>query len=122
MTTPLGELTLGPREGRRVTVAARRARLGHGDLGLDGRRLRRHRDRVHDHLPGRSPITASSTSRSRDGDLQVDEHHTVETALVLGAAFARRWRPGWDRLIGQSSVPMDESLATPYRPGGRRMR
>jgi imidazoleglycerol-phosphate dehydratase len=49
-----------------------------------------------------------------DGDLQVDEHHTVEdVALVLGAAFAEALgdRAGITR-FGQSSVPMDESLAT----------
>jgi imidazoleglycerol-phosphate dehydratase len=49
-----------------------------------------------------------------DGDLQVDEHHTVEdVALVLGAAFAEALgdRTGIAR-FGQSSVPMDESLAT----------
>src|SRR3990172_6805194 len=48
------------------------------------------------------------------GDLQVDEHHTVEdVALVLGAAFAEALgdRAGIAR-FGQSSVPMDESLAT----------
>jgi imidazoleglycerol-phosphate dehydratase len=49
-----------------------------------------------------------------DGDLQVDEHHTVEdVALVLGSAFAEALgdRAGIAR-FGQSSVPMDESLAT----------
>jgi imidazoleglycerol-phosphate dehydratase len=48
------------------------------------------------------------------GDLEVDEHHTVEdVALVLGAAFAEALgdRAGIRR-FGDSSVPMDESLAT----------
>ncbi|MFL5646534.1 MAG: imidazoleglycerol-phosphate dehydratase HisB, partial [Chloroflexota bacterium] len=48
------------------------------------------------------------------GDLDVDEHHTVEdVALVVGAAFAEALgdRVGIAR-FGQSSVPMDEALAT----------
>jgi len=48
------------------------------------------------------------------GDLQVDEHHTVEdVALVLGAAFAEALgdRAGINR-FGDSSVPMDEAVAT----------
>ena len=48
------------------------------------------------------------------GDLDVDEHHTVEdVALVLGAAFAEALgdRAGIVR-FGDASVPMDESLAT----------
>ena len=49
-----------------------------------------------------------------DGDLQVDEHHTVEdVALVLGAAFAEALG---DRAgiapVRRRAVPMDESLAT----------
>ena len=48
------------------------------------------------------------------GDLDVDEHHTVEdVALVLGAAFAEALgdRAGINR-FGDSSVPMDEAVAT----------
>jgi imidazoleglycerol-phosphate dehydratase len=48
------------------------------------------------------------------GDLHVDEHHTVEdVALVLGSAFAESLgdRAGIVR-FGESSIPMDEALAT----------
>lgn len=48
------------------------------------------------------------------GDLEVDEHHTVEdVALVLGSAFAEALgdRAGISR-FGDASVPMDEALAT----------
>jgi imidazoleglycerol-phosphate dehydratase len=48
------------------------------------------------------------------GDLEIDEHHTVEdVALVLGAAFAEALgdRAGIRR-FGGASVPMDESLAS----------
>jgi imidazoleglycerol-phosphate dehydratase len=47
------------------------------------------------------------------GDLDVDEHHTVEdVALVLGAALAEALddRAGIRR-FGEASVPMDEALA-----------
>jgi imidazoleglycerol-phosphate dehydratase len=48
------------------------------------------------------------------GDLEVDEHHTVEdVAIVLGAALAESLgdRAGIVR-FGEASVPMDEALAT----------
>jgi imidazoleglycerol-phosphate dehydratase len=48
------------------------------------------------------------------GDLDVDEHHTVEdVALVLGAAFAEALgdRAGILR-FGDARVPMDESVAS----------
>jgi imidazoleglycerol-phosphate dehydratase len=49
-----------------------------------------------------------------DGDLAVDEHHTVEdVALVLGSAFSAALgdRAGIGR-FGDARVPMDESLAS----------
>jgi imidazoleglycerol-phosphate dehydratase len=48
------------------------------------------------------------------GDLEVDEHHTVEdVALVLGTAFGEALgdRAGIQR-FGDASAPMDESLAS----------
>lgn len=49
-----------------------------------------------------------------EGDLAVDEHHTVEdVALVLGSAFSAALgdRAGINR-FGDARVPMDESLAS----------
>ena len=117
MTTPLGAIEIGPREGRRVTIARTTNETeitvtlgldGEGHTGIDtgiG---------FYDHLLGSlAHHGLFDLAIHADGDLQVDEHHTVEdVALVLGAAFAEALgdRAGIAR-FGQSSVPMDEALA-----------
>lgn len=56
------------------------------------------------------------------GDLEVDDHHTVEdTAIVLGAAFAEALgdRSGINR-YGNATVPMDEACATAAVDAGGR--
>ncbi|MEM1055896.1 MAG: imidazoleglycerol-phosphate dehydratase HisB [Bacteroidota bacterium] len=48
-----------------------------------------------------------------DGDLEVDEHHTVEdVALTLGSVLQEAWRNRADRFAryGQRWLPMDEAL------------
>jgi imidazoleglycerol-phosphate dehydratase len=118
MTTPLGTLDVTGRGTRRVTVS-RRTRETEIDLTLDldgsGRADISTGVGFYDHLlsslahHGLFDLQVRAT-----GDLEVDEHHTVEdVALVLGSAFAEALgdRAGIGR-FGEASVPMDESLAT----------
>lgn len=118
MTTPLGAIEVGPREGRRVTVARSTRETDITiTLGLDGAGHATIATGIgfYDHL-----LTSFAhhglfdLAVHADGDLQVDEHHTVEdVALVLGAAFAEALgvRAGIRR-FGDAAVPMDEALAT----------
>ncbi|MFP5342353.1 MAG: imidazoleglycerol-phosphate dehydratase HisB [Candidatus Limnocylindria bacterium] len=120
MTTPLGSLVTTDQDAaaRRVTIAreTRETRVTI-TLAIDGRGTADIRTGVgfYDHL-----LTSFAhhglfdLSVEAEGDLQVDEHHTVEdVALVLGAAFAAALgdRAGIRR-FGDAAVPMDESLAT----------
>ncbi len=118
MTTPLGELTIGPREARRVTVARTTRETDITvTLGLDGAGHTAIDTGIgfYDHLLGSlAHHGLFDLAIQADGDLQIDEHHTVEDiALVLGSAFAEALgdRAGIRR-FGDSSVPMDESVAT----------
>ena len=118
MTTPLGEIEIGPAEGRRVTVARTTNETEVTvTLGIDGGGHTSIDTGIgfYDHLLGAlAHHGLFDLAIQADGDLQVDEHHTVEdVALVLGAAFAQALgdRAGIAR-FGQSSVPMDEALAS----------
>jgi imidazoleglycerol-phosphate dehydratase len=118
MTTPLGSLEVVSRERRRVEVR-RRTRETDVTIGLalDGSGEASVETGIgfYDHL-----LTSLGHHGLFDlqvraaGDLEVDEHHTVEdVALVLGAAFAEALgdRAGIRR-FGDAAAPMDESLAT----------
>ena len=117
MTTPLGTFDVATREGRRVTVARRTRETDIAvTLDLDGSGAADVRTGVGflDHLltsfaqHGLFDLAVRAT-----GDLEIDEHHTVEdVALVLGAALAASLgdRAGIVR-FGEASVPMDEALA-----------
>ena len=119
MTSPLGTITLGPREdGRRVTLARTTNETEITiTLGLDGSGHTSIDTGIgfYDHLLGSfAHHGLFDLAVSAEGDLQIDEHHTTEdVALVLGAAFAEALgdRAGIQR-FGDSSVPMDEALAT----------
>jgi len=118
MTTPLGTLAVRDRTGRRVTVARRTRETDITlTLDLDGAGTYGISTGIgfYDHLltsfahHGLFDLSISAT-----GDLEVDEHHTVEdVALVLGSAFAEVLgdRAGIHR-FAEASVPMDESVAT----------
>ena len=118
MTTPLGSLELSARSGRRVT-ATRRTRETEVEitLDLDGTGATDISTGVgfFDHLLGSLGHHGLIDLTVRgQGDLEVDEHHTVEdVALVLGAAIAEALgdRAGIVR-FGEATIPMDEALAT----------
>jgi imidazoleglycerol-phosphate dehydratase len=118
MTSPLGTLDVTDRTARRVTMARRTRETEIGltlDLDGSGRAAITTGIGFYDHL-----LTSLAHHGLFDlelravGDLEVDEHHTVEdVALVLGSAFAETLgdRAGIVR-FGEASVPMDEALAT----------
>jgi imidazoleglycerol-phosphate dehydratase len=118
MTTAIGTLDVEARDARRVTVARRTRETDVTvTLDLDGEGTTSIETGVgfFDHLLSSLGHHGLFDLEIRArGDLDVDEHHTVEdTALVLGAAFAEALgdRAGIVR-FGDASVPMDESLAT----------
>jgi len=118
MTTPLGTLEVTERQGRRVSVARRTRETDiHVVLDIDGTGQAAIDTGVgfYDHLLGSlAHHGLFDLDVKATGDLHIDEHHTVEdVALVIGAAFAEALgdRAGIRR-FGDSSVPMDESVAT----------
>jgi len=118
MTTPLGSLEVIAREGRRVTVQrVTRETDVHVTVDLDGSGSADIQTGVgfYDHLLGSLAHHGLLDLEIRaTGDLDVDDHHTVEdVALVLGAAIAEALgdRAGIVR-FGDASVPMDEAVAT----------
>ena len=118
MTTPLGSLAIVAREGRRVTVGrTTRETDVTVTLDLDGSGTADIATGVgfYDHLLGSLAHHGLLDLEIRArGDLEVDDHHTVEdVALVLGAALAEALgdRSGIVR-FGDASVPMDEAAAT----------
>ena len=118
MTTPLGTLEVAERAARSVRLRrATRETTIEAAIDLDGTGRAQVSTGIgfYDHLlssfahHGLFDLVVDAK-----GDLEVDEHHTVEdVALVLGAAFAEALgdRAGITR-FGDSAVPMDESLAT----------
>jgi imidazoleglycerol-phosphate dehydratase len=126
MTSPLGTLEVQARADRLVTVS-RRTRETDITITLDldgsGRVAIATGIGFYDHLLGSFAHHGLFDLEIRaSGDLEVDEHHTVEdVALVLGSALAEALadRAGITR-FGESSVPMDESLATAVVDAGGR--
>ena len=116
MTGQPGTLEVLERNGRRVVVRrATRETTVSLTLDLDGSVTAAVRTGVgfFDHLLSTLAHHALlDLEIETTGDLEVDDHHTVEdTALVLGAAFAEALgdRAGIAR-FGDASVPMDEAL------------
>jgi imidazoleglycerol-phosphate dehydratase len=118
MTNPLGTLSVDRREGRRVTVSRRTRETDITlTLDLDGTGASDVHTGVgfYDHMLGAlAHHGLFDLAVQVAGDLEVDEHHTVEdVALVLGSAVAEALgdRTGISR-FGDAAVPMDEALAT----------
>ncbi len=118
MSSPLGNLEIGPRHGRRVSVRrVTRETDVQVVVDLDGTGVADIQTGVgfYDHLLGSLAHHGLIDLEIRaTGDLQVDDHHTVEdVALVLGAALAEALgdRTGIVR-FGDATIPMDESVAT----------
>jgi imidazoleglycerol-phosphate dehydratase len=116
--TTVGSVEVLERDGRRVGLRrATRETTVELTLDLDGSGGADIETGVgfFDHLLGSLAHHGLLDLRVRaTGDLQVDDHHTVEdVALVLGAALAEALgdRAGIQR-FGDASVPMDESVAT----------
>jgi imidazoleglycerol-phosphate dehydratase len=118
MTSPLGSLVVDKRDGRRVSVSrSTRETTISISLDLDGSGQATIETGVgfYDHLIGSLAHHGLFDVVIRaEGDLAVDEHHTVEdVALVLGSAFAEALgdRAGIRR-FGEARVPMDEAVAS----------
>jgi imidazoleglycerol-phosphate dehydratase len=124
--TTVGSVEVLERDGRRVGLRrATRETTVELTLDLDGSGGADIETGVgfFDHLLGSLAHHGLLDLRVRaTGDLQVDDHHTVEdVALVLGAALAEALgdRAGIQR-FGDASVPMDEALATAVVDAGGR--
>jgi len=118
MTTPLGELET-IESGARVAALRRRTRETDVSVrvALDGTGEASVSTGVgfYDHLLASLAHHSLIDLRiEATGDLEVDDHHTVEdVALVLGAALAAALGDrGGIRRFGDASVPMDEAVAT----------
>lgn len=118
MTTPLGRITVEARDDRRVTVhRATRETDVRVTVDLDGSGTADIRTGIgfYDHLLGSlAHHGLLDLEVQATGDLDVDDHHTVEdVALVLGAAIAEALgdRAGIGR-FGDATIPMDEAIAT----------
>jgi imidazoleglycerol-phosphate dehydratase len=118
MTTPLGELE-ALESGARVAAIRRRTRETEVTvrIALDGSGDASVSTGIgfYDHLLTSLAHHALVDLRvEAAGDLEIDDHHTVEdVALLLGAALAAALgdRAGIRR-FGDASVPMDEAVAT----------
>ena len=119
MTTPLGSIEIGPREGRRVTVARTTARDRHH--GHARPRRRGPRGDRHGHRVLRPPARLARPPRpvrSRDPAPTATSRSTSTTRSRTSRSSSGRRSPRRSATgpgspgSAQSSVPMDESLAT----------